>query len=126
MIVCHQRAIVGDEVKQVGHLLQIRRHIGVVTLEVGIVELNVDHMLDVTARGGEMAPAGSLCGGSWVEDANRQTAKEYCGERRGASNARKRMTPELPNTVHDPLSFPGWSFVDDTKAGFPVLLRVAL
>jgi hypothetical protein len=111
MIVRHQRAIVRDEVEQMRHLLQIGWHVGVVALEVGIIELNVDHMLDIAARRGEMATARGLHGGGRVEDDHRQTAKEHCGERRDTANASERMTPELPNAVHDPLSFPGPSIL---------------
>ncbi|HEY7091684.1 MAG TPA: hypothetical protein VH393_00800, partial [Ktedonobacterales bacterium] len=50
----------------------------------------------------------------WVEDDHRQTAKKHCGERRDTAYASKRMSPELPNTVYDPLSFPGPSWMDGT------------
>jgi len=38
------------EVEQVRHLLQIRRHVRVVTREMDVVELDVDHMLDLPLR----------------------------------------------------------------------------
>src|SRR5690242_8225954 len=127
MIVRHQRAIVGDEVEQMRHLLQIRRHVGVVALEVGIIELNVDHMLDIAARRGEMATARGLNSRGWVEDDHRQTAKKHRGKRRDTADASERMTPELANTVHDPLSFPGPSSMDGTtpNSGLPGHLRTA-
>jgi hypothetical protein len=93
------------------HLLQIRRHVGVVALEVGIVELNVDHVLDIAARRGEMATTRGLSSRGLMEYDHRQAAKKHCGKRRDTAYASERMTPELPNVVHDPLSFPGPSIL---------------
>jgi hypothetical protein len=112
MVVRHQDAVARDEVEQVGHLLKVRGYVRIVATEVSVVELNVDYMLDVAARGGEMATARSLRRSRWVESNNRQTAKKHCGERRDAAYASERMTPELPNMVHDPLSFLGPSILD--------------
>ena len=50
VMVRHQIAVALDEIEQVGHLLEIRRHIRVVTDEMRVVELNVDHVLVVALQ----------------------------------------------------------------------------
>jgi len=50
-----QRAIVADEVEQMWHLLQVGGHVGVVALQVGVVELNVDDVLNPAVSGVELA-----------------------------------------------------------------------
>jgi len=57
VIVREQRAVALDEVEQVRHLLEVRRHVRVVTPEVGVVELDVDDVLDVVA--GRLQVAGA-------------------------------------------------------------------
>lgn len=47
MVIRHQRAIVGDEIQQVGHQLEIGWDIQIIACEVDVIELDVDHMLDI-------------------------------------------------------------------------------
>ena len=47
MVIRHQRAIVGDEIQQVGHQLEIGWDIRIIACEVDVIELDVDHMLDI-------------------------------------------------------------------------------
>jgi hypothetical protein len=47
VVVRVQRAVVPDEVQEVRHLLQVGGNLRVVTAEMGVVELDVDHPLDV-------------------------------------------------------------------------------
>src|SRR5262249_16711111 len=51
-----KHAVVLDEVEQIRHLLQVGRHIRVVTREVNVVELHVDHMLDLPLRRAQLTP----------------------------------------------------------------------
>ncbi len=46
VVIGEQRAIVLNKVKEMGHLLKIRGNVGIVTGEVGVVELDGDHMLN--------------------------------------------------------------------------------
>jgi hypothetical protein len=46
MIIREQGAVITNKIKQTGHLLQIRRHVRVIASKVGVIELDVDHMLD--------------------------------------------------------------------------------
>ena len=46
VVVRQQRAVALDEVEQVRHLLEVRRHVRVVAPEVGVVELDVDDVLE--------------------------------------------------------------------------------
>src|SRR5947209_10116224 len=50
-----QRTVALDKVEQVRHLLQVRWNVRVVTREVGIVELNVDNVLNIAFGGVELA-----------------------------------------------------------------------
>jgi len=50
VVVREQRTVSLDEVEEMGHLLEVGRHARVVTPEMGIVELNIDHVLDAPAR----------------------------------------------------------------------------
>src|SRR5450755_1546381 len=50
MIAAH-RAIVLHEVEQVGHLLEVRRHVGIIPPQVDVVELDMHDMLDLVAGG---------------------------------------------------------------------------
>jgi len=47
VVICEQHAFVFNKVEQVGHLFQVRGDIGIVACEVGIVELDVDYVLDI-------------------------------------------------------------------------------
>ena len=58
VIVREQRAVAANEVEQVRHLLEVGWNVRVVTKEVRVVELDVDHMLDVVAGGRELAAGG--------------------------------------------------------------------
>src|SRR5271165_2829709 len=49
-MVTDERAVACEEVQQVGHLLEVRRNVGVVAPEVHVVELHIDDVLDVTFR----------------------------------------------------------------------------
>ena len=73
VIVGDQRPVALDEVQQVRHLLQVRRNVGVVAPEVGVVELDVDDVLDVVARRLEVAGRGGL------GDRGMFTGHEGCG-----------------------------------------------
>ena len=55
VIIRQQRAVVLDEIEQVRHLLEIGRHVRVVTQEVSVVELDVDDVLDRTLGRLELA-----------------------------------------------------------------------
>ena len=59
-----ERALDFEEVQQIGHLLEVRRHVRVVPTEMDIVELDIDDVLDavielaeffVRSRGGPRA-----------------------------------------------------------------------
>jgi len=59
-----ERALVFEEVQQIGHLLEVRRHVRVVPTKMDIVELDIDDVLDavielagffVRSRGGPRA-----------------------------------------------------------------------
>jgi len=41
-----ERPILLDKVKEIGHLLQVGRHIGIVTGEVNVVEFHVHHVFN--------------------------------------------------------------------------------
>ena len=47
-MVGHERAVHCEETEQVGHLLQVRWHIRVVSSEMDVVELNINDVLDVS------------------------------------------------------------------------------
>ncbi len=51
VVVAAHRAIVLHEVEQVGHLLEVRWHVGIIPPQVDIVELDVHDMLDLVAGG---------------------------------------------------------------------------
>ena len=55
VVVREQRAVLADKVQQVRHLFEVRGHVRVVAGEVHIVKLDVDHMLDLAVRRGELA-----------------------------------------------------------------------
>ena len=44
MIAGIERAVLLDEVQQIGHLLQIRRHVRIVAREMDVIEFHVNHM----------------------------------------------------------------------------------
>src|SRR5260370_36090636 len=48
VVIGEQHTIALNKVEQVGHLIKIRVNVRIVTREVSIVKLDVDHMLDVT------------------------------------------------------------------------------
>jgi hypothetical protein len=41
-----EHAILFNKVKKIGHLLEIGRHIGVITGEMDVVEFHINHVLD--------------------------------------------------------------------------------
>jgi uncharacterized protein YlzI (FlbEa/FlbD family) len=45
-----KRAVVFEKIQQVRHLLEVRGDVRVIAGEMYVVELNVDHVLDVSAR----------------------------------------------------------------------------
>jgi len=49
-MVGEERALVLEEIQQIGHLLEVGRHIRVVAAEMDIVELNVDDALDAVVE----------------------------------------------------------------------------
>ncbi|HEU4731937.1 MAG TPA: hypothetical protein VFT22_28775 [Kofleriaceae bacterium] len=71
MVIAEQRAVAGDELEQVRHLLEVGRHARVVAPEVDVVELHVDHVLDPAVRSVERAAGAAAAGGppSGAEDA---------------------------------------------------------
>ena len=50
MVVGQQCALTFQEIQKVGHLLEVGRHIGVVTAQMHIVELNLHDMGDAAAE----------------------------------------------------------------------------
>ena len=78
VVVGQQHAVVLDEVEQVGHLLQVRRHVGVVAGEVDVVELDVNDVLDLLVSRIELAAAGS----------RRRARRRWAGGKSGGDNAR--------------------------------------
>ena len=53
-------AVVLHEIEQIGHLLEVRRHIGIVPPQMHVVELDVHDMLDTVVGG--LQPARRLSG----------------------------------------------------------------
>jgi hypothetical protein len=51
MMIGIQRPVLPDKVKEVWHLLQIRRNVGIIATKVNVVEDDLDHMLDSAAGG---------------------------------------------------------------------------
>jgi len=51
MVIRHQHAITGDEVQEIGHLFQIGWNVWIVPGEVDVVELKINHALDLPSRG---------------------------------------------------------------------------
>jgi hypothetical protein len=60
VVVREHGAILLHEVEQMGHLFEIGRHVAVVAPQMRIVELDMDDVLDLAARGVETATG--LCG----------------------------------------------------------------
>jgi hypothetical protein len=56
MVVRAERAVVLDEVEQMRHLLEIGRHVRVVALEMGVVELDLDDVLDLALGRVQLTP----------------------------------------------------------------------
>lgn len=50
-----ERAVLLDEIEQIGHLLEVRRHMRIVAGEVDVVEFHVDNMLDFSRGRVELA-----------------------------------------------------------------------
>jgi hypothetical protein len=66
VVVREERAVLLQELQQVRHLLQVRRdaRVGVVAVEVRVVELEVDHVLDaVRELARRVLRAGTGCSG---------------------------------------------------------------
>src|SRR2546425_1060445 len=74
-----QPALVLDEVEQVGHLLEVRGHVGVVAGEVDVVELDVNDVLYLLVSRIELAGAGS---------ARCARRHRWAGGKSGGDNAR--------------------------------------
>ena len=51
VVVGHQHPIIRDEIQQIGHLLQVGRNIRVIADKVNVIELNINHVLDLPSRG---------------------------------------------------------------------------
>jgi hypothetical protein len=49
-VICEQGALVFEETQQVGHLLEIGRHVRIVAAEMDIVELDIDDALDAVVE----------------------------------------------------------------------------
>ena len=68
VLVADHRAVAGDEVEQVGHLLQVARHVRIVASQVDVVEHDAHDVLDTVAlavqvaAGGPGARAGRVAG----------------------------------------------------------------
>lgn len=50
MVIGEQSALILEEIQQIGHLFEVRRHIWVVAAEVDIIELDIDDVLDAIAE----------------------------------------------------------------------------
>jgi len=50
MVLRVERAVLLNEVQQIGHLLQVRRHVRIVACKMYIVELDVDDVFDSVAK----------------------------------------------------------------------------
>jgi hypothetical protein len=61
MVVGEQTPLVFQELKKMGHLFQVGGDIGVVTLEVDVIKLNVDDVLDGTSSRLQSALAAGTC-----------------------------------------------------------------
>src|SRR6266700_1515278 len=72
-------AIALDEIEQVRHLLEIRRHIRIVAPQMNVVEYDIDDPLDLSARRVELAGRGSDPGrGAKYRDTERE--RQHCAE----------------------------------------------
>src|SRR5438132_10103606 len=60
VVIGEQDTILFNEVEQVGHLLKVGGNVRVITPEVCVVELNIDHVLNVAASRIEHATARRL------------------------------------------------------------------
>ena len=94
MIVGDQRPVALDEVQQVRHLLQVRRNVGVVALEVGVVELDVDDVLDLSVGGVQLTRA--VCpdrgrGKGRHRRQNQARRSEHDGAQEHPNSARERV-----------------------------------
>ncbi len=63
MVICEKCPVLADEVEQVGHLLKIRRDIGIVPQKMDVIEDEINYMLDIAVGGVKLATAG-CCGRS--------------------------------------------------------------
>ncbi len=61
MVIGGERAVVHEEIEEMGHLLQVRGNVRVIAGEVNVVELNVDDVLDVSASRAQSATAVGAC-----------------------------------------------------------------
>ena len=62
MVVGKEGPVVFEEIQQIGHLLQVRRNVGDVALEVHVVELNKHNVADLAAGRIQRAPGRLRCG----------------------------------------------------------------
>src|SRR5436305_3630240 len=60
-MVGEHNAVIRDEVEKVGHLLQVRGNVRVIASEMNIVELDINHMLDIATRRVKLATT-RICG----------------------------------------------------------------
>ncbi len=66
-------AVILKEVQKVRHLLQVRRNMGIVATQMHVVENDVNHPLDLTARGIQLTARGrGLRSGTEEHNAKRQ------------------------------------------------------
>ena len=83
MLVVAERAVVLQKILQVRHQLQIGRELGPVPEQVRVVELQVDHVLDLCAVAVELTAFLSLGGRGAAGAGSRDTAGRHGGEREG-------------------------------------------
>jgi len=76
VVVGQERAVVLDEVEQMRHLFKVGRNVGIVAVEVRVVELNVDDVTDISAGRVQFARAFRGC----RTDRGDQESAEDCRE----------------------------------------------
>jgi hypothetical protein len=50
VVIGEQSALVLEEIQQIGHLLEVRRHIWVIAAQVDIIELDIDDVLNTVSE----------------------------------------------------------------------------
>jgi hypothetical protein len=89
-----------EKVQQVRHLLEVRRDVGDVAPEVRVVELQVDHVLDLAVPVAELARLGCACRGTPVGDhAGRERRRGTGGDEHGEDQC---STNELQHRFPSP------------------------